>query len=101
MADTNALAVIHQAALVVILDAAVERAVERAVRRTFASLIEGTVVDDEWITPKVATKLYGRHRSTLARWSKAGILPTRQLGGSVYYGRHAVARLAGQSQTGS
>ena len=71
--------------------------VDRAVRRAVASLVEDIGRDDDWVAPKVAQKVYGRHRSTLARWSKAGLLPTRRLGGSVYYSRNAIARLAGES----
>lgn len=69
--------------------------VDRAVRRAVASLVEGVGRDDEWITPRVAQKVYGRHRSTLHRWSRDGLLAARKVGGSVYYSRHAVAQLTG------
>ena len=71
--------------------------VNRAVRRAVVSLIEDAGRDDDWITPKTAVKVYGRHRSTLARWSKAGLLPTRKIAGSVYYSRGAIARMSGQA----
>ena len=79
------------------LRAIVADEVDRAVRRAVASLVEDVGPDDEWITPRVAQKVYGRHRTTLSRWSRSGILPTRRLGRSVYYSRHAVSRLAGQA----
>lgn len=95
MPSQEALVLVSAAALSGLVSSAVDAAVERAVRRTFASLVEGTVVDDEWVTPRVATKLYGRHRSTLHRWSQAGLLPTRKISASTYYSARAVERLAG------
>ena len=71
--------------------------VDRAVRRAVVSLMEDAGRDDDWITPKTAVKVYGRHRSTLARWSQAGLLPTRKIAGSVYYSRGAIARMSGQA----
>ena len=79
------------------LRAIIADAVEHAVRRAVADVLDNFGHDDDWITVKVATKVYGRSRSTLHRWAKAGLLPSRKIaGGSVYYSRGAVARLAGQ-----
>ena len=79
------------------LRAIIDDAVDRAVRRAVAGVLDDFGHEDDWITPKAATKVYGRSRSTLHRWAKAGLLPSRKIAGSVYYSRHAVARLAGQS----
>ncbi|HEX8385064.1 MAG TPA: helix-turn-helix domain-containing protein [Rubricoccaceae bacterium] len=95
MADSNTVAVIHPAALAALLDAAVERAVDRSLRRNLATLLGCVAEGEEWVSPAVASKLFGKHRTTLHRWSRAGLLPTRRLGGSVFYNRHAVGRLAG------
>ena len=77
------------------LRAIVADEVERAVRRTFASLVKDAGHETEWITPREASRLYGRHRSTLHRWSQAGLLPTRKISASTYYSARAVERLAG------
>lgn len=95
MPTQDAIVVLSAAALAGLISSSVDGAVERAVRRTFAGLVEKTVVEDEWVTPRVAARLYGRHRSTLHRWSRAGLLPTRKIGSSRYYSRLAVERLAG------
>ena len=79
------------------LRAIIADAVEHAVRRAVADVLDNFGHDDDWITVKVATKVYGRSRSTLHRWAKAGLLPSRKIAGSSYYSRHAVARLAGYS----
>ena len=79
------------------LRAIIADAVEHAVRRAVAGVLDNLGHDDDWITPKAATKVYGRSRSTLHRWAKAGLLPERKIAGSVYYSRGAVARLAGQT----
>ncbi len=71
--------------------------VDRAVRRAMVSMFEDLGRDDEWLTPKQAAKVYGRHRSTLHRWAKLGLLPTRKIGGSRYYDARAIERIAGQA----
>lgn len=97
MSAQEALVVVSAAALAGLISSSVESAVERSLRRNLTTILAHVAEGEEWVTPAVAAKLYGRHRSTLSRWSRAGLLPKRVLAGSVYYSRHAVARLAGQS----
>ncbi len=86
-----------QSALRALVDSSVDQAVERSLRRNLATILTHVAEGEEWVTPAVASKLYGRHRTTLSRWASLGLLPVRRVGRSVYYSRHAVSRLAGQA----
>ena len=69
----------------------VNTAVNDAVRRALGELRNdsraGRRDDGEWVPEREARRLYGRSRSTLARWRKADLVPHVRIGGSVYYGR--------------
>ena len=59
--------------------------VERAVERALAQVSATRDARSDWVNEREAQRLYGRSRSTLARWRKAGMVPHKKIGGSVYY----------------
>ena len=77
-------------AVVIVTTAAQIRAivgeeVERAVGRALAGQAEREEDSKEWIPTKRAERVYGRSRTTLYRWARAGKIRSMKIGGSVYF----------------
>ena len=64
----------------------IDDAVERAVRRALLEVRDERREPAAWLTVRDAERAYGRSRSTLARWRERGLIASRKLGGTRYYG---------------
>ena len=63
----------------------IDDAVARAVKREIGAVLDAQQTDPGWYDSRRAQTAYGRSRSTLYRWAKAGQIKTKRIGGTVYY----------------
>lgn len=82
--DGNLVIVTTVARLRQIVDRSVEGAVQRALQ---VHADKHADARSDWVSTSEAVRVYGRSRSTLQRWSKAGMIKSRKIGGSRYYAR--------------
>ena len=77
----NTVVVVTPGELTSLIDKAVARSFEQAV----ADVIAHQAPDAAWLTTRQAARAYGRSRSTLYRWGRAGLVKTKKIGGTRYY----------------
>ena len=79
-------------AIIVVVESKLRALIAEECERALArALVEASRRDRaaraDWVTVKEAARLYGRSRSTIWRWRRAGLLAEKVLGGTVYVRR--------------
>lgn len=72
-----------------VLASLVDTAVSRSVQRALSAVLAERERDADWLTVRDAVRAYGRSRTTLDRWRRAGLIRSKRIGGTRYYERPA------------
>jgi hypothetical protein len=69
------------------LVALIDDAVDHAVRRAVTDVLTTYARNVDWLPAREAERVYGRSRSTLHRWRRAGLVISKKVAGTVYFAR--------------